>query len=657
MAIKITSADEVPAGKIRSEGPGSPVDYKTIFRLGFYFLKEVRGSALFYMALYLLFQGIMLGTTQEVAHLISVIRDSQAFSQKSLALASADIGSLLVIYGVWLVLVLMGTVVSILLKLATVKMDVRMANKIRQHLFQKLMRQDPEFFHQNEPGRLTMTLNQLSAEAQMTMRQLILDPVLQFLTLCATAALLVYNFAALSTHGLHFDLFLGESLLAVTVFAFLSPWFTSRLGKKLQSASYQLQEQNLNLAALIQGALGSPEEIQALQAEEIFAQKHRAGLRALLEARLRQTNMIEVVNSLNALPSIIVQAALLGLAIFLIVHDPRHANVGAVIAVYMLAPQFIAPIHGFANFMVMARSAWPTMQRIISFLELKNRVLELPDAVEVGKIEPTLEVRDIIFRYQPSTQPLFRGLSFEAAPGKITGIIGKMGQGKTTLFRLALRFYDPEAGEILMGGKPIREFTLNSLRQHAVMLSQFPAFFHDTVRENLRLARADSSDAEIQEVCERTGLWSILQDKFGQQPLDQPFSAGLKLSGGERKLLALSRCLLRNPTFLFLDEPTVGMDPHEKLLLIPSLRQGCVGKTVLAIDHDIIWLLKFCDAFVIFNEGRVIQAGSAEKLLNEEGLFKSLYFEAQPADTSIRVAKRFTINEKKGKLYSSSENK
>jgi ABC-type multidrug transport system fused ATPase/permease subunit len=207
-------------------------------------------------------------------------------------------------------------------------------------------------------------------------------------------------------------------------------------------------------------------------------------------------------------------------------------------------------------------------------------------------------------------------------------LVARPGQGKTTFFRLALRFYDPQAGQILVGGIPVQDFTFSSLRRHIVLMSQFPAFFHDSVRENFLVAKPDATDPEIRLLSEHTSLWSILVNSYGDSPLDHPFDAGSRMSGGQKKLFALTRCLLRDPTFLFLDEPTTGMGPLEKYPLIDVMRKACFGKTVVLVDHDIVWQSRFCDHFLVLHEGNIVQKGSAEELRSEAGLFRELYTEA-----------------------------
>ena len=114
---------------------------------------------------------------------------------------------------------------------------------------------------------------------------------------------------------------------------------------------------------------------------------------------------------------------------------------------------------------------------------------------------------------------------------------------------------------------------------------------------------------------------------FGPEPLDAPFHAGGPLSGGFKKLFALTRCLLREPRYLFLDEPTTGMDPEVKFEFIEPMRRNCAGKTTLVVDHDILWQLRFCDHFIVLDQGKLVQQGTGIELLGRPGVFRELFDE------------------------------
>ena len=190
---------------------------------------------------------------------------------------------------------------------------------------------------------------------------------------------------------------------------------------------------------------------------------------------------------------------------------------------------------------------------------------------------------------------------------------------------------------------PASSFTLESLRHHVVLMHQSPVFFFDTVRENFLIADPNANDEEIIRLCKLTGIWEILAKHYGELPLDAQLAAGASLSGGEKKLFALTRCLLRKPTILLLDEPTTGIDPIEKFALIDKMRAALTGKTVVVVDHDIIWQCRFSDEFLVLDHGQIVQRGDAGTLLSEPGLFRELHreYETAPPHGDSTQAVRF----------------
>jgi ATP-binding cassette subfamily B protein len=305
------------------------------------------------------------------------------------------------------------------------------------------------------------------------------------------------------------------------------------------------------------------------------------------------------------------------------------------------------PVQALSTFMVMAQNSWPSIETVLGLLESDDgaretrsgHVAAVPQATNLA-----LEARNLSFSYRPDLPPVLDGVSFVVPAGKITGLVARKGQGKTTFFRLVLRFYDPLHGQILIGGLPTTDLSRDEVRDRVTMMSQFPAFFHDTLRENLRIARPGATDPEIESHCRRTGIWPVLEQNVGSQeekhrqpnPLDRQFAAGMTLSGGQRKLLALTRCLLRSPDYLLLDEPTVGMDRLEEFGLMDDLRSACAGRTVMVVNHDVRWLLRFCDYFIVLDQGKIVQRGGRE-LASQSGLFKML-LEADDRTSSLSAS-------------------
>jgi ABC-type multidrug transport system fused ATPase/permease subunit len=609
--------------------PVEPISLKwrTFLSFGWKLINVCRGLVLLYAILSLTHEAIDRGIIQLFGYLTN-----QVSTSSSDRLVGTYLG--------WVFLAICGVGFSIPLRWVTTKMDALLSNRLRTNLFDRVLRQSPEFFHDYDPGQLNAIINQMTIETEMTLRQIIVDPILQFVVLAGTTGLVSYNFVQLHHQPLAiFGVQLPSWAIPPMIvgLALFSPYLISKIGDRIRTASKAVQTYMLSLSSLVTGATQSPEEIQALEAERIFSEKHNVSLDQSLKARLRQTITIETVNLLNRLPTLLIEIALLGFAVWLVLKPGGNARPGDVVAVLLLAPMLMSPIQALSGYLVMASSSWPNIEQVINILESRSKTEEQPGAMETQVAAPTIEARNVAFSYEPGSSQIFNGLSFIVPPEKTTGFVAKMGQGKTTFFKLALRFYDPQQGQIIVGGRPTTDYTPDTLRQRIAMMSQFPAFFFDTLRENLRMAKPDATDEELQAICERTGVWRILSQKLPPSEtgstLDANLAAGKTLSGGERKLLALTRCLLRDPALLFLDEPTVGMDNEEKFEIRNMLREGTRGKTVMVVDHDVNWLLQFCDYFVVLDEGRVVEQGTAKELLSRDGLLYQLYMAAMGPKT------------------------
>jgi ATP-binding cassette subfamily B protein len=656
---RASGGNVTPAQGIRENfraEPNSDLRWKTVFAFGCRFLGLCRGLVIIYAVLSLTDDAIDRGVAQlfgfltnqvSISHPVNATKAAAPPGKAPSTVQASDASSgdranqrLIKSYVGWAFLTILGVAFSIPFRWLTTKMDALLSNRLRTRLFDRVLTQSPEFFHKYDPGQLNAIVNQMTLETEMTLRQIIVDPFLQLIVLGGTTWLLSYNFIQL--HKAPLAIF-GATVPAgvvppvIVLVALCSPYLITRLAHRIRAAATSVQSSILELSSLITGATQSPEEIQTLEAEPIFSDKHNTALSKSLNAKLQQSVAVETINLLNRLPSLLVQIVLLGFAVWLVLKPGGTARPGDVVAVLLLAPMLMAPIQALSGYLVMASSSWPSIDTVIRILKSGPKQQRRVSSVSSDEMQPTIEVRNVAFSYAPASPQIFSGISFTIPPKRTTGLVAKMGQGKTTFFKLALRFYDPQAGEILVGGRPTVAYETDVLRQRIAMMSQFPAFFFDSVRENLRMARPTATDAEIQSLCECTGVWKILLQKLPHSPngsvLDSNLAAGKTLSGGERKLLALTRCLLRNPAVLFLDEPTVGMDNEEKFEIRRLLREATRDKTVMVVDHDVNWLLQFCDYFVVLDGGKVVEQGTAAELLSRDGLLYQLYMAAMGPKT------------------------
>jgi len=624
----------------------SDVGWGKIFKLGWKLLGFFKFLAIAYCFMMLVQNCVNLGMSQLIGEVTKALNSSaSAGPEDRVAPATAPANSnavtptapaapevapksrLLTVSILWAVFALAALGMGLPMRAISTKLDLALSNKLRSQLFARLLRQSPEFYHTHESGELNAVVNQFTVEAAMTLRQVSVDMLLQIVTLGITVGLLIYNFQMQGPPPVIGGVAVPPWAipLAIVLFAFISPWVTGKLSNKVRDVSRDLQEKMVSLNSLVTGAMQSPEEIQAMEAEPLFVAKHDKQLQSLLKSRIKNTLTMEYMGLISGLPSWVVQVVMLAFAVFAAYRSGNPAAAGNVVAIFLLTPQLMGPIQALSVYIIMAGSAWPRIETVNEMMESKARREERSGTLKVDSIEHTLAAKNLTFSYSPSGRKIFDDISFELPPGKITGFVAKMGQGKTTFFKLALRFYDPQQGEVILGGRPVGDYAADNLYEHIAMMSQFPAFFYDTLRTNMQMAKADATDEEIRAICEKTGVWKILQAGVQGNPLDEEFAGGRRLSGGQRKLLALTRCLLRNPSILFLDEPTVGMDNMEKFAMLEMIQNALKGHTVMVVDHDLRWLLPFCDYFIVLDDGKIAERGSSEELLQRHGLFYELY--------------------------------
>jgi ATP-binding cassette, subfamily B, bacterial len=608
----------------------SPFRFSVLRHFGSTYLKSHLILVMLYIVGHLLVHTIL--PQQAAVYLGKLTNHFSSAGIPKEALPGSGAENLMPTFYLWIVFTVLLVIGAFGFQWLVARLDGKITNSIKADLFATLLRQSPQYYHENDSDRLSMIVNQYTNQISTSIRSMLIDPLLQLVGIVIIALTIYQSLLGLTQGPAVFVIFgiNGVWIMfgATFLFALTSPWIVNRMGKCLQRDTSAVQEQQLGLATLIGGALKAPEEIQAMRAETVFEKKLRALLERSLKLRMSQTMTIERINAFSQLPGTIVLAAFLGLAIFLEMKGV-NGQPGTIVQVALLTPLLMGAIQQLSSFGINMRMSWPPMEMVHDILASKPAA-ETTAAAETNQpLTSSLEARDLVFSYRPGERPnVLDGTSFVIPDGKVTGFVARPGQGKTTFFRLALRFYHWQSGDILLGGTPIRDLPLSTVRRHLVLMSQFPAFFYDTVRENMRVACPEATDEEILRLAKLTGLDQVLMKSIGSNALDKPFAAGAGLSGGQKKLFALTRCLLRQPSVLFLDEPTTGMGPMEKFPLIDTMRRSLEGRTVVVVDHDIVWQSRFCDFFHVLNEGKIIQSGTAGELMNQPGLFRDLYEEA-----------------------------
>jgi ABC-type multidrug transport system fused ATPase/permease subunit len=230
-----------------------------------------------------------------------------------------------------------------------------------------------------------------------------------------------------------------------------------------------------------------------------------------------------------------------------------------------------------------------------------------------------------VFGYTPFKR-ILDGVSFEIKEGETVAFVGAIGCGKSTIMNLLLRFLEQDSGTITIGGEDVTEVTLASLRDQVSKLSQFPFFLKDSIRENVRLGRSNATDADVEAACRRANIHNTIVNEI---PGGYDCTVGDQVpSGGQKRLIAFARCLIRQPEVLLLDEPTENLNDTNRVEMAQFIRDYARGenkRTCIIISHDMNFVHLVADRIIVIDRGKAVQTGTHEQLLQQEGIYKTLY--------------------------------
>ncbi|MCA9835899.1 MAG: ABC transporter ATP-binding protein [Trueperaceae bacterium] len=282
---------------------------------------------------------------------------------------------------------------------------------------------------------------------------------------------------------------------------------------------------------------------------------------------------------------------------------------------------FWFPLTSIASFWSQFQLGMSASERVFALVDAEPRVHQ-HDSKAVPELRGEIEFKNLNFRYTTQEQVLL-DFNLKINAGETVALVGHTGAGKSSLGKLVARFYEFQAGDLLIDGKDIRGFDLGSYRKHLGIVQQTPFLFGGTVRDNIRYGRPDASDDEVIAVANKVGGGDWLEAL--PKGLDSDVGeAGKGISMGQRQLVALSRVLLQNPSILILDEATASVDPLTEAQIQEGLELVLQDRTAIVIAHRLS-TIKTADRIIVLRKGQIIEEGSHESLLKKAGHYAELY--------------------------------
>lgn len=297
-------------------------------------------------------------------------------------------------------------------------------------------------------------------------------------------------------------------------------------------------------------------------------------------------------------------------------------TLGDLVLVNAMMLQLFIPLNFLGIIYRALKYALADMDMMLKLLDTERDVKDIENAKELKVIDAVVRFEDICFDYNKDRKILDK-VSFEIPHGHKVAVVGPSGAGKSTLARLLFRFYDIDSGCISIDGQNINAVSQESLRDNIGIVPQDTVLFNCSIEHNIRYAKLDASDEEIQQAAKHANIHDFISSlPEGYQTVVG--ERGLKLSGGEKQRVAIARVILKNPRILVFDEATSSLDSHSEQLILESLKEVAEKHTTLVIAHRLSTIID-ADKIVVLDKGRVVEQGSHQQLLEKDGLYAHLW--------------------------------
>lgn len=502
---------------------------------------------------------------------------------------------------------------------------------LRVTLFNHVQRMPLAFFTRTQTGALTSRLNNDVIGAQQALTGTVGSVVSNGITLGTTVMAMAW---------LEWRL----TLLALVVLpTFILP--AKRVGRRLQAITRQQMDLNASMnttmterfnvsGALLVKLFGRPDVESRTFAERADGVR-AAGVRAALAGR----SFFIALGLMGAIGT----AAVYWVGALQVMSGAL--SIGTLVAMAAYVARLYAPLTALTNARVDLMSAFVSFERVFEVIDAPVPLTDRPGAVDLVAPRGAIELDRVSFAYPqnaivptleldpnvaaPSSngetigRDILRDVSLRVAPGDLVALVGPSGAGKTTLSMLVARIYDVTGGAVRIDGRDVRDLTQESLHAAIGVVTQDPHLFHDSIANNLRYARPDATDADLEAACRAAQIHDVIA------ALPEGYDTtvgerGYRLSGGEKQRLAIARVLLRDPAIVILDEATSHLDSENEAAIQRALADALAGRTSLVIAHRLSTITA-ADQIVVVDGGRIVERGRHRDLLAAGGLYAELY--------------------------------
>ncbi|HEX9547571.1 MAG TPA: ABC transporter ATP-binding protein, partial [Acidimicrobiales bacterium] len=506
--------------------------------------------------------------------------------------------------------------------LVTGRTAERLLFALRVRIWAHLQRLSIDFYEREMAGRI-MTRMTTDVEALSSLLQNgLVNAVVNLLTFGGVAVFLV----------------LMNWQLALTTLAVVVPLLIATAAfRRLSARAYDTARERIAVVnANLQESLSGVRESQAFVRERRNKREFRKLSGSYLDARLQAQRLVALYFPFVEFLSEIAAAVILGVGSVMIAH--RSLTAGELIAFMLYIDMFFAPIQQLSQVFDSYQQARASMSRINELMQIDTLTPPYPQPVDPGPLVGGLTFERVRFSYPgvpPGTEAL-RGIDLIIAPGERVALVGETGAGKSTVVKLAARFYDPTTGRVLVDGHDLRTVDLGAYRRSLGYVPQEPFLFSGTIRDNIAYGRPSATNAEVEWAARAVGAHDFIAGLPGGY-LHVITERGRSLSAGQRQLIALARARLVDPAILLLDEATSNLDLATEATVSRAMGIVARGRTTILIAHR-LQTARTADRIIVMDDGRVVEDGSHEQLLARRGRYAAMWRSFAIGDEAEEVA-------------------
>lgn len=424
----------------------------------------------------------------------------------------------------------------------------------------------------------------------------------------------VGSFVILSQINLTLTLITFAFVPVIAIYAFV-------LNKKMKVAFKTNRARIADINSQIEDSLSGVRAVKSFGNETIEMEKFRSGNERFVESKRRSYWYMGWYNSglgaLTTLVSIVVLVA--GTALI----TTQRMAVADLVTFLLYINNFTEPVKKLINFTEQFQNGYTGYERFLEIMDVEPDITDAEDAVSVDTVKGEIEFDDVSFKYEAKQDSVLSHINLKVDAGEYVAIVGSSGGGKTTLCSLIPRFYDVDAGKILLDGQDIRKIKLKDLRRQIGIVQQDVYLFAENIMENIRYGRPDATDEEViraAKLANADTFISQLPDGY----LTDIGQRGVKLSGGQKQRLSIARVFLKNPAILIFDEATSALDNESEKIVQDSMEQLAKGRTTFVIAHRLS-TIRQADIILVVDAGKIIERGTHEELMAKKGHYYTLY--------------------------------